>query len=30
MSKINHFKVLLLRKMMWEMILDGCRHRMTY
>jgi hypothetical protein len=24
MSEINHFKVLLLCKIMWQMMLDGC------
>jgi hypothetical protein len=29
MSEINHFKVLLLYKMIWHMMLDGCWRGMT-
>jgi hypothetical protein len=30
MSEINHFKVLLLCEMMWQMMLDGCWRGMTW
>jgi hypothetical protein len=30
MSEINHFKVLLLCEMMWQMMLDGCWYDMTW
>jgi hypothetical protein len=30
MSEINHFKILLLYKIMWQMMLDGCRRDMTW
>jgi hypothetical protein len=30
MSEINHFKALLLYKMMWQMILDRCWHVMIW
>jgi hypothetical protein len=29
MSEINYFKVLLLYKIMWQMMLDRCRRVMT-
>jgi hypothetical protein len=30
MIEINYFKILLLCKMMWQMILDGCWRGMTW
>jgi hypothetical protein len=30
MSEISHFKVFLLCKMMWHIMLDGCWHDMTW
>jgi hypothetical protein len=30
MNEINHFKLLLLYKMMWQMMWDGCWHSMNW